>query len=108
MKSVILSALTAASMLFSGPVFSAEEDIMDLLKRNNCLGCHRVDSKRVGPTFRQISKKYRNDPNVAAVLEKKIVTGGNGVWGTMPMPEFQNRITHEDMKAMITFILSLE
>lgn len=106
MKSAIPSMFTAASLLFAGPAFSSEE-MMELLKENNCLGCHRIDAKRVGPTYKQIAKKYRNDPDAAARLEKKIVTGGNGVWGTMPMPEFSNRIKPEDMKAMIAFILSL-
>ena len=106
MKSAIPSMFAVASLLFAGPAFSSEE-MMELLKENNCLGCHRIDAKRVGPTYKKIAQKYRGDPNAAAILEKKIVTGGNGVWGTMPMPEFSNRIPPEDMKAMIAFILSL-
>ena len=57
-----------------------------LAKQNACLGCHAVDKKIVGPSFQAVAKKYSNDPNATVFLKNKILKGGSGSWGVVPMP----------------------
>jgi cytochrome c len=57
-----------------------------LAKQNACLGCHAVDKKIVGPGFQAIAKKYTNDSGAIVFLKNKIIKGGSGSWGVVPMP----------------------
>jgi len=106
MKSAILSMFAAASLLIAGPAFSSEE-MMSMLKKNNCLGCHKIEGKKVGPSYTDIAHKYKGDAHAAATLESKVAHGGNGVWGSMPMPANFPRVEMAEIKVMVAFILSL-
>ena len=55
-----------------------------LAKKHNCLACHQIDKKSVGPAYKDIAKKYKGQ-NVAAKLQEKVKKGGSGVWGQVPM-----------------------
>jgi cytochrome c551/c552 len=57
-----------------------------LARKLNCLTCHGLDNKVVGPAFRDVSKKYATRSDAATYLAQKIVSGGSGVWGPVPMP----------------------
>jgi cytochrome c len=57
-----------------------------LARSKNCLACHAVDRKLVGPSFKDISAKYASDAAAAAKMATKIQKGGSGVWGAIPMP----------------------
>ena len=57
-----------------------------MLQRNNCLACHGVDNKIVGPAFREVAGKHAARPDALAYLVGKIKAGGAGVWGSIPMP----------------------
>ena len=59
---------------------------MQLLTSNGCLGCHRIDSKLVGPAFNAVAEKYANRDDVIAYLSRKIRQGGSGTWGGAMMP----------------------
>src|SRR5574341_2233384 len=78
-----LPTLFAAAMALAAasPVKADEA----LAKKHNCLACHTVDKKTVGPAYKDIAKKYKGQ-NVAAKLEEKVKKGGQGVWGNVPMP----------------------
>ena len=76
-----------------------------LLKKSNCMGCHKMEGKLVGPGFADVAKKYKGDAGAAAKLETKVSKGGAGVWGTMPMPAMNN-VKAEDVKTMVAYILS--
>lgn len=58
----------------------------DLAKSKNCMGCHTVERKLVGPSYRDIAKRYAGDTTAADKLAVRIVQGGSGVWGVIPMP----------------------
>jgi cytochrome c len=60
--------------------------VMAMLQKNSCTACHAVDSKLVGPAFRDIAKKHGARSDAAAYLAGKIASGGSGVWGQVPMP----------------------
>jgi cytochrome c551/c552 len=60
--------------------------VMPLLQKNACIACHGMDSKLVGPSFKDIANKYKERADAAAYLSGKIKAGGQGVWGAIPMP----------------------
>jgi len=103
MKSVIVSMIAAAGLMVAGSAFAA--DGAALLKSNSCMGCHKMEGKLVGPGFDEVAQKYKGDAGAKAHLENKIIKGGAGVWGTMPMPAMSN-VKAEDVKTMVTYILS--
>src|SRR4030095_1476191 len=59
---------------------------MALAEKHLCLSCHRVDSKLVGPAYRDVAAKYKGDAAALDRLVAKVMQGGKGVWGTTPMP----------------------
>ncbi|MCE3252376.1 MAG: hypothetical protein K0Q67_1386, partial [Cellvibrio sp.] len=77
-----------------------------LVDANNCLGCHKLDEKIVGPAFRDVAKKYQKDPAALAYLVNKIGNGGAGVWGEMNMPGFSG-LSEAERTALATYVLSL-
>lgn len=101
MKSLILGMLTATSLMLAGTVMADEA----LLKKGNCMTCHKMEGKLMGPGFVEIANKYKGNAGAAANLEAKVIKGGSGVWGTMPMPPMAN-VSAADSKAMVAFILS--
>jgi len=76
-----------------------------LAKKHNCLACHQVDKKVIGPSYREIAKKYKGQ-NVAAQLEGKVKKGGVGVWGQIPMPP-NAAVPDGDIKKLVDWILKL-
>ena len=92
------TALAAASSL-------ALADGEALAKKNNCLACHNVEGKKVGPAFKDIAAKYKGKMD-AATMAKGIQKGSSGKWGGMPMPP-QAQVSDADAKALAEWILSL-
>ena len=95
--------------LFSLFVLSASQQVLAdeaLAKSKNCIACHQVDMKVVGPAFKDIAAKYKGDSGAAANLASKVLKGGGGVWGDIPMPP--NVTTSEAEAAkLVEWILSL-
>ena len=77
-----------------------------LVDANNCLGCHKLDEKIVGPAFRDVAKKYQKDSKALAYLVNKLGNGGAGVWGEMNMPAFSG-LSEAERTALATYVLSL-
>lgn len=77
---------------------------MDLAQKKNCLACHAVDKKVVGPAYKEVSAKYKGDKAAVAKLAEKIQKGGAGVWGQVPMPP--NQVTPDEAKTLATWVLS--
>jgi len=76
-----------------------------LAKKHNCLACHAVDKKLVGPSYKEIAKKYKGQ-NAAAKLEEKVKKGGQGVWGPVPMPP-NAAVPDADVKKLVDWILKM-
>lgn len=89
-----------------GPAVS-EADALQLAKKNNCLACHAIDKKVVGPAWKDVAAKYRGDAGAEARLADKIAKGGSGVWGAMMMPP-SPQISEADRKILARFVLSLK
>jgi cytochrome c len=65
----------------------AAAQALSLARQHNCLACHGLDTKIVGPGLREIAQRYAGRADAQEYLAKKIVAGGSGVWGSVPMPE---------------------
>lgn len=102
----ILIALSLATVAL--PALAADEaEALAIAKKSNCLGCHSLDKKLVGPAWNDIGKKYAGDAGAEAKLVEKIKKGGGGVWGAIPMPP-NPTAKDEDIRTMVKFILSLK
>jgi cytochrome c len=100
MKIVIVAVAAAASVL-AAPAQADEA----LAKKYNCLACHQVDKKVVGPAYKDIAKKYKGQ-NVAAKLMEKVKKGGSGAWGPIPMPP-NPTVPDADLKKLVDWILKM-
>ena len=76
----------------------------DLAKKNNCLACHAVDKKIVGPAYQDVAKKYASQADAEATVMKNIKAGGSGKWGPIPMPP-QTQLSDADAKALAAWVL---
>jgi cytochrome c len=76
-----------------------------LAKKHNCLVCHTVDKKVIGPSYKDVAAKYRKDKTAEAKLFDKVKKGGQGVWGPTPMPP-NATVPDADIKALVKWILS--
>jgi cytochrome c len=77
-----LAVVALGLVAVGGPAFASA----DLAKQKNCLACHAIDKKLVGPSYKDIAAKYKADKNAPTTLAKKIREGGVGAWGQIPMP----------------------
>ena len=81
---------------------------LDLVSKNKCLTCHTVDETLTGPPYREVAKKYAGmSDTIIAHLAKKIIGGGNGVWGEIYMTAHPD-ISEADAEAMVKYILLLK
>jgi cytochrome c551/c552 len=72
----------------------------------DCKTCHKEKEKSVGPTYRDVAEKYKNEKNGLSYLQGKIIAGGSGVWGEVTMPAHPN-LTKEESKQIVIYIQSL-
>src|SRR5699024_726645 len=77
----------------------------DVLNENGCMACHARDTKKVGPSFVEVAKKYDGEDDAHAYLTKKIKEGGSGVWGSTPMPANPN-IKDDDIQHVVDWLLA--
>jgi cytochrome c len=80
---------------------------VELIGKSDCLTCHKVDEKNIGPAYRDVANKYSNDEQTVAMLADKIIKGGKGVWGEIPMTPHP-ALPQEDARQMVKYILLLK
>ena len=102
MKSIALSLMAAAGLVIATPALAN----LDLAKKSNCMNCHAVDKKLVGPSFQDIAKKYAGDKAADAKLVEKVKKGGSGVWGPVPMTANSPQVKDDDIKALVKWVLA--
>jgi len=83
---------------------SGDDPIQTLLNANACNGCHAPDKRVVGPSFREVAAKYGSDRDAPARLATKIRSGGQGVWGAVPMPP-NAAIQDADLRRIVAWVL---
>jgi len=99
MKAVYV-AMLAAGVVMAGQAQADEA----LAKAKNCMACHAIDKKMVGPAYKDVAAKYKGDAKAPAMLAEKIKAGGKGVWGQIPMPP--NNVTPEEASKLAAWVLA--
>ncbi|RYE37280.1 MAG: c-type cytochrome [Sphingobacteriaceae bacterium] len=78
-----------------------------LLASSDCLGCHKEQEKLVGPAYKDVAAKYPSTDENIDKLANKIIAGGSGVWGEVPMSAHPN-LALNDAKEMVKYILTIK
>lgn len=99
-RTAVIAAL-AAGFTLAAPARADEA----LAKKYNCLACHQIDKKSVGPAYKDVAKKYKGQ-NVEAKLMEKVKKGGAGVWGQVPMAP-NPTVPDADLKKLVQWILAM-
>lgn len=96
----------------STPASDANAAGLELAGRSGCLVCHQIDKKVVGPAWRDVAIRYRDDPAAEARLITKVTEGGKGNWtevtGGVAMPPYGTRVAPGDIVKLVRFVLSLK
>ena len=95
---VLAAAVTAASRALADEA---------LAKAKTCLACHAVDKKLVGPSYKDVAAKYAKDKGSVDLLAAKIMKGGSGVWGPVPMPA-NPQVNEAEAKKLATWVLTVK
>jgi cytochrome c len=108
MKKSLIAVAAAAAVFFGASAHAAVDaaKAKQLAQKYNCLACHAVDKKLVGPSYQEVAKKYKGDKSAEEKLIGKVKAGGSGVWGAIPMPP--NNVPDADVKVLVEWILSVE
>ncbi|AJE19606.1 c-type cytochrome [Azotobacter chroococcum subsp. isscasi] len=101
MKKILIPLLAFGGALALQPALAEDGDA--LYKTKGCTVCHAVDSKLVGPSYKDVAAKYAGQADAVDVLAAKIKNGGSGNWGQIPMPP--NAVTEEEAKALAKWVL---
>jgi cytochrome c len=99
MKRALL--VSALALTASAPALAD----LALATTKNCMSCHAVERKVLGPSFKEVAAKYKDNKGAVDMLATKIVKGGSGVWGAVPMPA-NNQVSEADAKKLATWVLS--
>ncbi|SCK19334.1 c-type cytochrome [Vogesella sp. LIG4] len=99
-KTLLTVGLLSAGLLLAAPANAS----LELAKKNNCLACHSVDHKVVGPAFKDVAAKYKGQ-NVQAKLEEKVRKGGSGSFGPVPMSP-NPQVPDAELKQLVKWVLS--
>ena len=103
------AAILAGAWLISMQTAHAAVDMAKgdaLAKASNCMACHAIDRKLVGPAYQDVAKKYKGDNGAEAKLIKKVKEGGSGVWGQIPMPANSPKVSDADIKTLVEWVLA--
>jgi cytochrome c len=100
-RTVFAIALSATALLTAAPAFAD----LALATSKNCMACHAVDKKLVGPAYKDVAAKYKGDKTAADKLAAKVIKGGSGAWGAIPMPA-NPQVNEADAKKLVAWVLS--
>lgn len=100
MKSFLIFVVAA---LFAGPALSNEQ----LARKKNCMACHAMSKRLIGPTYKEIAKKHRGEKGAVEYLTVKVLKGGRGVWGNVPMPP-NKQVSPAEARQLVDWMLSIQ
>ncbi len=96
------------ALLVALPVGAQSADAaLDIAKKNGCMACHNLDTKLVGPSWKDVGRKYAGDAEAEAKLVTKVRKGGKGVWGEVPMPP-NVTVKEADVRTLVKYVLTLK
>ncbi len=102
MKRSLLVCLVAAAGVSNVAMANA-----DLAKAKNCMACHSVTNKVLGPAFKDVAAKYAGQKDAEDKLVQKVIKGGSGVWGAVPMPA-NAQVSEAEARTLVKWILTLK
>jgi cytochrome c len=102
MKRSLLVCLALGALASNAALANA-----DLAKAKNCMACHSVSSKVVGPAFKDVAAKYAGQKDAEDKLTRKVLKGGSGVWGAVPMPA-NAQVNEAEARTLVKWVLSLK
>ena len=100
---LLVSASIAVAGAASAPAFAQA----DLAQKKNCMACHAVDKKVLGPAYNDVAAKYAGQKDAADKLAEKILKGGTGAWGNIPMPA-NPQVNEAEAKQLVQWIMTLK
>ncbi len=100
---LMLAALSAA-VPNAGAADAAQAEA--LAKKYNCMQCHSADKKVLGPSYKDVAKKYKGNKDARAMLAKNVKAGSKGVWGPIPMPA-NDKASDAEIATLVEWILSM-
>ena len=102
MKRILVAIATLATAFAVSTPALAD---MALATAKNCMACHAVDKKLVGPSYKDVAAKYAGQADAVEKLSVKVIKGGSGVWGPVPMPA-NAQVSADEAKKLITWIMT--
>jgi len=102
MKSIPFLTLVLATAA-TGSAFANAE----LAQKKNCMACHATDKKLVGPSYKDVAAKYAGQKDAVDKLAQKVVKGGAGVWGPVPMPA-NAQVSEAEAKQLVQWVLTIK
>lgn len=100
MKYRLLVVFAASALMSSAAMANAE-----LARGKNCIACHAAANKVVGPAYKDIAAKYAGQPGAEDKLTQKVLKGGSGAWGAVPMPA-NGQVSEAEARTLVKWILS--
>ena len=101
MKRTLMTLAMALSV--AAPAMADEA----LAKSKNCMACRSIEKKLVGPSYKDVAKKYAGQKDAEATLVTHVMKGSKGVWGPVPMPANAN-VNEAEAKQLVTWVMSLK
>ena len=102
MKSLIVLSVALGASIAS-PAFASA----DLAQKKNCLACHAADKKVIGPSYKDVAAKYAGQKDAADKLAQRILKGGSGAWGAVPMPA-NPQVSEAEAKQLAAWVLTVK
>jgi len=99
----LVALLTTGAVLHGTVAFASPE----LAQSKICMGCHAVDRKLIGPSFKDVAARYAGQPEAGARLAEKIVKGSAGTWGAVPMPA-NPKISADQARQLAAWVLTVK
>ncbi len=93
----------AASLSIAAPAFADQA----LATSKNCMACHAMDKKLVGPSYKEVAAKYAADKTAVDKLATKILKGGSGTWGAVPMPA-NAQVNEAEAKKLAAWVMTIK
>ena len=98
-------SILVGMLIMSGFATQSAMANADLAKAKNCMACHAVANKLVGPAYKDVAAKYAGQSDAEAKLVQKVMKGGSGVWGAVPMPA-NPQVSEAEARTLVKWILS--
>lgn len=102
-RTLLATTAMLATLAIQAPAYADQA----LATAKNCMACHAVDKKVVGPAYKDVAKKYAGNAKAADMLAAKVIKGGAGVWGPVPMPA-NTQVNEAESKKLVAWILAMK